>query len=107
VPEQVRELLSAAKGLRAYTLGEARILVSREPAAWDGSYLWHLSISCADRYPSWDEIHDARYRLVPDEVTMGMLLPPRAEYVNCHPNAFHLWEVYDPRQPRPRSLWTP
>ena len=32
------------------------------------------------------------------EVTMGMLLPPKAEYVNLHPNCFHLWEVDDLRE---------
>lgn len=56
---------------------------------------WHLSISHPQRYPTWDEIHAARYGLLPDEVTMGMLLPPRGEYVNIHPNCFHLWQIRD------------
>lgn len=67
--------------------GECLALVSKD----DGK--WHLSISHPDRYPTWDEIRDARYEFIPDEVTMAMLLPPKGEYVNLHPNCFHLWEV--------------
>lgn len=60
---------------------------------------WHLSISHAGagkrpgRYPSWDEITDARYDLVPDEVTMALLLPSRAEYVAVHPTTFQLHQI--------------
>ena len=53
---------------------------------------WHLSISHPHRYPDWDTIADARYALVPDELTMMMYLPPSAEYVNVHRNCFHLHE---------------
>jgi hypothetical protein len=84
------------------------IMVAREPAkaAPAGVWLppaelelWHLSIAHHDRYPSWDEIADARYALVPDEVTMAMLLPPRGDYVNAHEHCFHLWQIDDRRAP--------
>lgn len=68
-----------------------RVYVSREPYA-DG-WRWHLSISHPDRYPTWDEIAGARYDLLPDGCTLAMLLPPRAQYVNAHPNVFHLHEI--------------
>jgi hypothetical protein len=66
---------------------------------------WHLSIShrlsivgpgnlpIPGRYPTWDEIAHARYALLPDHLTFGILLPPKAEYVNLHPTTFHLHEV--------------
>ena len=54
---------------------------------------WHLSISHPTRYPKWDEIKEARYALLPDDITVGMLLPPKDGYVNLHPNCFHLHEV--------------
>lgn len=73
--------------IRLYTLGQCRILVTRELGKW------HLSISCRDRYPDWDEIAEARYRVLPNAVTMAMVLPPKEEYVNMHPNTFHLWEI--------------
>jgi hypothetical protein len=84
------------------------VIVGQEPlkAAPQGMWLppgerllWHLSIAHPDRYPTWDEIADARYGLIPDDVTMAMLLPPRGEYVNEHPHCFHLWQVEDRRQP--------
>ena len=74
-------------GTRAYAKGGARCFVSREPGGW------HLSISRPDRYPGWDEIKDARYRFVPNEVTMAMILPPKEDYVNFHPYCFHLHEI--------------
>lgn len=85
--------------LRAYKKGDLRIMVSQQvlgPSIMAGGALrWHMSISCANRYPTWDEIRDARYALLPDDVTMAMLLPPRAEYVNVHPNCFHLHEIIE------------
>src|SRR5271167_1969316 len=67
---------------------------------WEGPR-WHLSISHRTndhpprpgRYPTWDEVGDARYRFIPDSVTMAMLLPPQAEYVNEMETCFHLWQV--------------
>ena len=56
---------------------------------------WHLSISCADRYPGWEEIKDARYSLLPLGLTFAQILPPPNEYTNIHRNCFHLWEIED------------
>lgn len=74
---------------RAYKFGDCTVFAGKEPIGW------HLSISHPTRYPTWDEIKEARYYFCPDEVTMGMLLPPKSEYVNVHPNCFHLHEVAD------------
>ena len=75
--------------------GHLSVIVGKEPKGR------HLSISHRTnemrprpgRYPTWDEIADARYRFVPDEVTMAFLLPPRGEYVNLHATTFHLHQV--------------
>lgn len=79
--------------------GHLSVLVGREPHE-DGIH-WHLSISHRTsgkhprpgRYPTWDEIYEARYRFLPDEITVAQLLPPKAEYVNVHATTFHLWEL--------------
>lgn len=81
--------------------GHLSVLVGREPSNDRSQFLWHLSISHRTneatpqpgRYPTWDEIAEARYRFVPDDVTVAMLLPPRSEYVNAHATTFHLWQV--------------
>lgn len=75
--------------------GHLSVFAGPEP---DG---FHLSIShrrsdgtrLPGRYPTWDEITDARYRFCPDHLTMAMLLPPKDEYVNVHATTFHLWEI--------------
>ncbi len=82
------ELPSPYTGTRAvFNHAGLIVIVSQEPAGW------HLSISHADRYPTWDELRDARYLFLPDGITMAQILPPAAEYVNVHPNCFHLYEL--------------
>ena len=55
--------------------------------------LMHMSVSHQSRYPTWDELKHLRYKLLPDAKTFAILFPPAAQYVNVHPNCFHLHEV--------------
>ena len=86
--------VSGCKAFRSSTSSLA-IICGREPLGPNGELRWHLSISHPHRYPHWDEIRDARYLLIPDEVTMVMFLPPQREYVNVHSNCFHLYEIVE------------
>lgn len=98
---------------RAYrTASGCGVSVSQEPAKrapagiWlppNELTLWHLVVSHPHRYPTWDEIADVRYELVPDDVTMAMLLPPPDSYVNLHEFAFQLWQIDDRRTAAARS----
>lgn len=74
-----------------YMLGECKIIVSGEFER--ESQGWHFSISHPNRYPTWEEQKRARYELIPDEVYMVSIMPPRSEYVNRHPNCFHWHEL--------------
>jgi hypothetical protein len=47
------------------------------------------------RYPTWDEIADARYALMPPEKYFAQILPPKEQYVAVHPTTFHLFETTD------------
>ncbi len=76
--------------LRCYRLGECSVIVTK------GFGRWHLSIAHTRRYPTWDEIAAARYLILPEDVVMGVLLPPKAEYVNINPNCFQMKEIRDP-----------
>jgi hypothetical protein len=75
--------------------GHLSVFVGPEPEGF------HLSISHRTnetppkpgRYPTWDEIVEARYEFCPAQMLMAMLLPPKEEYVNVHPTTFHLWEM--------------
>ncbi|KKL08362.1 hypothetical protein LCGC14_2576620 [marine sediment metagenome] len=90
-PQEVRLpsgiLTGLEPGSKAYEFGECHIIVGRSTEGW------HLSISCPNRYPTWDEVAHARYSLIPNDVTLAMLLPPKEEYVNVHDFVFHLWQI--------------
>jgi len=81
--------------------GHLLVLVGREASPEFDRPMWHLSISHRTnearpqpgRYPDWDEITEARYRFIPGDARVAMLLPPRAEWVNVHSTCFHLWEI--------------
>lgn len=64
--------------------------------------LWHLSISISYRYPTWDEIYTAWYDLVPgagSDFNGAIILPRKTEYVNIHPNCFHVHQLKDEEMP--------
>lgn len=88
-----QERVSPISTCRCYSFGELIILVGKEPIA-EGKKRWHLSISHPARYPSWEEIRLARYELCPKDITMAMLMPPEAQYVNISKTCFHLWQIH-------------
>ena len=69
-----------------FKMGRCNIIVSIE------NDRWHLSISTPTASPSYKEIKAARYKLIPDEVYMAQIFPPKADFVNLHPYCHHLWE---------------
>lgn len=73
--------------LRVFDMAECHVLVGRGPHGW------HLSISHPARLPTWEELSEARYRLIPDSAIMAMVLPSREHYVNINPNVLQLVEV--------------
>jgi hypothetical protein len=81
---------------QAYKWGDVRVIVGQEPGIG-----WHLSISVPYRNPTWEEIRAARYDFIPDHVTVGMILPPREEYVNLHNSCFHLHQIQGERLKNP------
>lgn len=75
--------------VRTYLLGRCLITVT-PPMATDG---WILSIDHPDRYPTWDEIAKARYELMPADALVGMMLPPKEQFINIAGNNFLLGEL--------------
>lgn len=86
--------------IKTFKMGECFIIL-----AWSVEEGWHLSISTNYRYPSWDEIAHARYSLLPDDVHMGLPLPPSKQYISLHHNCFHLHEM--PVRGRPYKMSEP
>lgn len=79
---------------RIHEWGECTVIVS--PPFLDKGY--HLSISHPKRYPTWDEIRDSWYALVPNSNNRigAMILPNKEEYINIHPNLFQIMEINEP-----------
>ena len=78
----------------AFERGELRALVGREPVVKD-DWRWHISLSCPDRVPSWEELANACHELRPG-VTFVIGIPPRSFWLNIHPHTLHVWESHDP-----------
>lgn len=72
---------------KAWIIGECSVLYSLD------ANRHHLSIAHPKRYPTWEEIKQARYVFLPDDCYMAIMFPPKKYWVNLHRNAFHLWEV--------------
>jgi hypothetical protein len=77
----------ANRKIQAFTFGECSILLTKEYG------LLHMSISHPSRYPNWDEIAAARYKLIPADRDAVMVLPPEGEYINHHENCFQVHEM--------------
>jgi hypothetical protein len=78
-------------GTRCFKRGICRIFVSPP----FGECGWHLSISSSSRDPTWEEIRDAWYDLVPEahKKNGAIFFPPKDEYINVHKYCFHIHEV--------------
>lgn len=99
-PKEMPPQLAAVMplGQRHVSNTGCNVLVNIEPLGPNGENEYHLSISHQARYPTWDEIAEARYKFLPDALTFAMVLPPKGEYVNVHENTFHLHELHDRRE---------
>lgn len=58
--------------------------------------LWHMSVSRNDRLPTYDELKDARYQLMPDVKYAVQIFPPQGDFVSVHQFCLHLWEPKEP-----------
>jgi hypothetical protein len=90
-------------------LGFLNLIIERRTLGQDDATLfptgrWHLSISHnyptapgkenqPGRYPTWDEIKQARYKFLPGDVNMAIMFPPESMYYNRHSTCLHLLEV--------------
>lgn len=63
----------------------------------------HVSVSCKNRCPSWNEMNFVKDLFWHPEENVIQFHPPHKEYINCHPYCLHLWKP--PFEvPRPPSI---
>jgi hypothetical protein len=58
--------------------------------------LLHVSVSTSREYlehPPWDDLLAIRAAFFPSDRDAMMVLPREADYINIHPNTWHLWEA--------------
>lgn len=53
----------------------------------------HVSVSCANRCPTWDEMEEVKQLFWGDQETVIQFHPKKSEYVNIHPHCLHLWKM--------------
>lgn len=94
----IAQMPDESHSFKGFKKGPLRVLISVD----HGRH--HMSISCADRNPTWEEIKEARYELLPLGKHFVMALPPPQHYVNQHPFTFHLWECLPEREKD--LIWT-
>jgi hypothetical protein len=82
---------------------ELKIIASEgdEPVAegWE-----HVSVSTERRIPNWLEMCFVKDLFWSEDECVVQFHPPRAEYVNQHPNCLHLWKNTRQEFPLPPSL---
>jgi len=90
---QVHPLLGASKPGRneGYFViprpaGDLRIIAS-DGYGWD-----HVSVSLADRCPTWDEMQRVKQLFWGDDETVVQYHPRADAYHNEHPYCLHLWK---------------
>lgn len=75
-------------GFVASSTDGLRVIVTLEQ--WAGAPSRHVSVSRADRHPTWEELHHVKRWVFGDRCEVVQILPPEEEYVNGHPHCFHL-----------------
>ncbi|SRR6266568_882588 len=72
-----------------------RVIITVERHPPDSRRWQHISVSREDRYPSWEDLLAVKEEFIGEEEEAYQVLPRASEYVNIHPNVFHLWHCLD------------
>lgn len=89
VPEEFWVKNGLTQNTSVFGWGSLRIIKTVEQV---GDDTWeHLSVSCRNRYPSWDELLAVRYEFFLNDHQVIQIFPPKDLYISLHKFAFHLW----------------
>jgi len=61
----------------------------------DGNTWEHISVSRADRLPTWEEIVFVKEEFMGTDVEAIQAIPARKDYVNVHQFCLHIWRNLD------------
>lgn len=72
--------------------------------ASDGQGWEHVSVSLANRCPTWEEMCLVKELFWHDDACVVQYHPPKSDYVNCHDYCLHLWRPVGVALVRPPSI---
>jgi len=67
--------------------GQPLVVISSDGGGWE-----HVSVSCADRCPTWEEMCFIKDKFWSQDESVVQYHPARDRYVNNHPFCLHLWK---------------
>lgn len=79
---------------RAYARGPLRVMLSVQEER-DGRRWLHVSLSCADRLPSYGEMTAVKEAFIGAHRKAIQVFPPRREHIDDMPFCLHLWSCLD------------
>lgn len=78
-------------GTRIYAISpQVRAIASADEDGWE-----HVSVSCQNRCPTWDEMCEVKDFFWDQEDTVLQLHPAKSVYLNIHEYCLHLWRPVD------------
>jgi hypothetical protein len=85
--------------------GALMLALSSGPGGLGNDTGWeHVSASCEQRCPTWEEMCFVKDLFWNEEELVVQYHPPKSEYVNFHPYVLHLWKSIDMTIPLPPML---
>jgi len=88
------EMVQRSEDGAAFRSADGRVVILSGSREQDGNRWLHVSMSRADRLPSWEDLRECKELFIGDRVAV-QVFPRKAEYVNIHPNVLHLWSCLD------------
>lgn len=84
--------------------GEKLMIIASPGNANEGIPWEHVSVSCKNRCPRWDEMCFVKSLFWDDEESVMQLHPPKSTWINNHPYCLHLWKPASGQIPLPPSI---
>jgi hypothetical protein len=97
LPASWREIERGPDGAKYVNASASLLCILSCSVEADGRAWLHMSCSHAKRIPTWGELRVCKEQFLGDREAYSVM-PPRARYVNLHPNVLHLFALLDEQQ---------
>ena len=81
-----------SRAFRHVTVDLVAIIEDKKYGEGDENQIWrHVSMSCPNRVPSYEELCACKRDFIGDNAKAFMVFPAKDEHVNIHSYCLHLW----------------